>query len=301
LPATFLSRYTDWGFTGISSQVKAGTDMGLWGSVELLERRTLLSAASDIITADRAQLAFDQAAAQSTLAADRVLLVDDLTMRAHGDPSLVAKLKGDIAGFTEKFRADRQAIAAVRTADAILMQSDRGSATALAADRHKLRDDLASLQAVLNGDKADRSATVRQDQLAIAASRANADASVIKGDLTLLAADQANAAAAVKGDLEAIKTGTVSPGLSNAGTASGGGLFLGYRDVGGGNAEVRNTLLGDQDLSGTVNVADLANLAGNFGQNSGQVWINGDFDYNGNVNVSDLADLAGNFGKPLGG
>jgi hypothetical protein len=82
-------------------------------------------------------------------------------------------------------------------------------------------------------------------------------------------------------------------------TASGGAV--GYKDLGSGAIEVRFTLLGDSDLDGTVNVADLANLAGNFGKTSGQFWINGDFDYNGNVNVADLADLAGNFGKTLGG
>jgi hypothetical protein len=58
-------------------------------------------------------------------------------------------------------------------------------------------------------------------------------------------------------------------------------------------------LLGDTDLDGHVNVADLANLAGNFGKSTGQLWINGDFDYNANVNVADLADLAGNFGSAL--
>jgi autotransporter-associated beta strand protein len=77
-------------------------------------------------------------------------------------------------------------------------------------------------------------------------------------------------------------------------------LALGYGDAGSGNYEIRATLLGDSDLDGRVNVADLANLAGNFGKTSGQFWINGDFDYNGNVNVADLADLAGNFGKTLG-
>jgi autotransporter-associated beta strand protein len=77
------------------------------------------------------------------------------------------------------------------------------------------------------------------------------------------------------------------------------GLALGYKNAGGGNYEIRATLLGDSDLDGKVNVADLANLAGNFGKTSGQVWINGDFDYNQNVNVADLADLAGNFGKDL--
>jgi hypothetical protein len=77
-------------------------------------------------------------------------------------------------------------------------------------------------------------------------------------------------------------------------------LALGYGDAGGGNFEIRTTLLGDTDLDGHVNVADLANLAGNFGVTAGAFWIQGDLDYNGTVNVADLADLAGNFGKDLG-
>jgi hypothetical protein len=88
------------------------------------------------------------------------------------------------------------------------------------------------------------------------------------------------------------------------GYITGGNLFtnfsndaLGYKNLGNGQTEVRATLLGDTDLSGNVNVADLANLAANFGKPSGQEWLQGDFDYNGNVNVADLADLAGNFGQ----
>jgi autotransporter-associated beta strand protein len=78
------------------------------------------------------------------------------------------------------------------------------------------------------------------------------------------------------------------------------GLALGYGvGPGSGNFEIRATLLGDSDLDGQVNVADLANLAGNFGVTTGMLWINGDFDYNHNVNVADLADLAGNFGAQL--
>jgi autotransporter-associated beta strand protein len=80
-------------------------------------------------------------------------------------------------------------------------------------------------------------------------------------------------------------------------TVSGG--VIGEKDLLNGQIEARFTLLGDSDLDGIVNVADLANLAGNFGKTSGQVWLNGDFDYNNNVNVADLADLAGNFGKDL--
>jgi hypothetical protein len=78
-------------------------------------------------------------------------------------------------------------------------------------------------------------------------------------------------------------------------------LALGYNAVGGGNVEIRATLSGDSNLDGNVNVADLANLAGNFGATAGVFWLGGDFDYNGNVNVADLADLAGNFGQDLGG
>jgi autotransporter-associated beta strand protein len=76
-------------------------------------------------------------------------------------------------------------------------------------------------------------------------------------------------------------------------------LAVGYGNAGGGNFEARATLLGDSDLDGRVNVADLANLAGNFGATAGVFWLGGDFDYNGNVNVADLADLAGNFGNQL--
>jgi autotransporter-associated beta strand protein len=76
-------------------------------------------------------------------------------------------------------------------------------------------------------------------------------------------------------------------------------LALGYGSAGGSNFEIRAALLGDSDLDGQVNVADLANLAGNFGATTGMLWINGDFDNNSSVNVADLADLAGNFGQSL--
>jgi hypothetical protein len=77
------------------------------------------------------------------------------------------------------------------------------------------------------------------------------------------------------------------------------GGAVGYKAITGGQTQAQFTLLGDSDLDGRVNVADVANLAGNFGKTSGQLWISGDFDYNGNANVADLADLAGNFGKDL--
>jgi autotransporter-associated beta strand protein len=97
---------------------------------------------------------------------------------------------------------------------------------------------------------------------------------------------------------EGLITGGQIKTTDGAGNRSG--LVLGYKIAGGGNYEIRATLLGDTDLDGTVNVADLGNLATNFNSTSA-LWINGDFDYNGNVNVADLGDLATNFGQTLTG
>jgi pectin methylesterase-like acyl-CoA thioesterase len=94
--------------------------------------------------------------------------------------------------------------------------------------------------------------------------------------------------------LSMITAGQVSSALS--------GGALGYLAQGGsGGGEIRVTLLGDTNLDGTVNVADLANLAGNFGASTPATWVQGDFDFNQLVNVADLADLAGNFGQTIGG
>ena len=54
---------------------------------------------------------------------------------------------------------------------------------------------------------------------------------------------------------------------------------------------------GDADLSGSVNVLDLAKLASNYG--SSGTWSDADFDGNGIVNVLDLAALAGNYGTSV--
>jgi hypothetical protein len=89
-------------------------------------------------------------------------------------------------------------------------------------------------------------------------------------------------------------------GLGRLWTSYAGG-GLGSLDLGTGQTEVRFTLLGDANLAGIVNVADLGNLATNFGRTDA-LWINGDFDYNNNnnVNVADLGDVATNFGQSLG-
>lgn len=83
-------------------------------------------------------------------------------------------------------------------------------------------------------------------------------------------------------------------------TTTAGGV-VGSLDLGGGNVEVRYTLSGDTNLDAKVDVADLGNLATNYGATSGKVWEQGDFDYNDTVDVADLGSLATNYGLDLGG
>ena len=59
--------------------------------------------------------------------------------------------------------------------------------------------------------------------------------------------------------------------------------------------DVRQTFLGDADLSGSVEFADFLILSNNFGQAGS--WGNGDFDNNGTVEFADFLALAENFGE----
>jgi hypothetical protein len=66
---------------------------------------------------------------------------------------------------------------------------------------------------------------------------------------------------------------------------------------------VRYTLLGDNNLDGTVGIGDFANLATNF--NEPGDWVKGDYNYNGMVTIGDFAFLASNYNqslpRPMGG
>jgi hypothetical protein len=72
---------------------------------------------------------------------------------------------------------------------------------------------------------------------------------------------------------------------------------VGYMTVGGGS-EIRYTVLGDTNLDGTVNFADLSTLATNYGSTNA-TWGMGDFNYDGTVNFTDLLALATNYGESL--
>lgn len=59
----------------------------------------------------------------------------------------------------------------------------------------------------------------------------------------------------------------------------------------------RLTLLGDANLSGTVDISDFARLAAAFNTAGG--WSKGDFDHNGTINISDFSLLAANFNQSI--
>lgn len=60
---------------------------------------------------------------------------------------------------------------------------------------------------------------------------------------------------------------------------------------------VRYTLLGDNNLNGTVEIGDFANLAANF--NLPGDWIKGDYNYDFTVGIGDFALLASNYNQTL--
>jgi autotransporter-associated beta strand protein len=83
---------------------------------------------------------------------------------------------------------------------------------------------------------------------------------------------------------------------------SAGGFALGYADGIGPDQTsltVRYVYRGDINLDGTVNALDFNVLASNFGDPSGQFWIDGDVNYDGAVNSLDFDALAMNFNRSI--
>lgn len=60
---------------------------------------------------------------------------------------------------------------------------------------------------------------------------------------------------------------------------------------------VATPILGDLDLDGDVDLGDLAQLLGHYGDGPGATYAEGDLDGDGNVELCDLAGLLGNYGS----
>ncbi|HEY7119272.1 MAG TPA: dockerin type I domain-containing protein [Tepidisphaeraceae bacterium] len=105
------------------------------------------------------------------------------------------------------------------------------------------------------------------------------------------------------------------PGIASSTAAAAADRALGYAEAsdvlgpGGGNfmgesidataVLVRCTLVGDANLDGSVNFADLVALAQSYNTSSGAAWSHGDFNFDGAVNFSDLVGLAQNYNAAL--
>jgi fibronectin-binding autotransporter adhesin len=83
-------------------------------------------------------------------------------------------------------------------------------------------------------------------------------------------------------------------------TAVSTGRILGWKDdTANSQIDIMATLVGDANLDGTANVADLTALLNSYNK-TGMVWAGGDFNYDGTVNVADLTALLNNYNKSVG-
>jgi T5SS/PEP-CTERM-associated repeat protein len=77
-----------------------------------------------------------------------------------------------------------------------------------------------------------------------------------------------------------------------------GGTFGGV-SVGANDVLIGYTLMGDSDIDGDVDFADLVKVAQHYGQTGGKYWYEGNFNYDDNVGFADLVKVAQNYGMSL--
>ncbi len=76
------------------------------------------------------------------------------------------------------------------------------------------------------------------------------------------------------------------------------GVFVGADNVKHDFITTTTPRLGDANMDGVVNRADIAILSGNFGLTAGALWGHGDFNFDGKITVGDLAILHRNLAAP---
>lgn len=112
----------------------------------------------------------------------------------------------------------------------------------------------------------------------------------------LVAAGFAGGTGAGTGIRSSLTSATRAVGIAEAGETGFGGVFNGHT-LDSTSLIIRYTLLGDADLSGSVNIGDFSRLGAGF--NLPGRWATGDFNLDGTVGIGDFSLLAANFNQSL--
>lgn len=114
---------------------------------------------------------------------------------------------------------------------------------------------------------------------------------LINNELHLASSSRINGADA---DLFAVRDTIDAQGLTSSIALEDARYGVGYEQIAGGTIRVRHALLGDTNLDGTVDDADLMTLQANLGSTAG-VWGQGDFSADGVVSLYDAFLLFKNY------
>ncbi len=194
-------------------------------ALETLESRTLYSATPSAtiladqaaVTAAKAQKATDQSAADQTLLADRLQLLQDRSTKSNQLAPLLLQLQSDTAAENQAILTDHENDLATRITDRNAITNDLRQMAAddadsgeehddrlqWAADRSKLKNDIAADDITLNNTKSSFRTTILSDKLEILEARTT-DSPAVDIDKTKILDDKAAEKNTLLADQEAI-------------------------------------------------------------------------------------------------
>jgi hypothetical protein len=194
-------------------------------ALETLESRTLYSATPSstiladeaAVTAAKAQKATDQSAGTQTLLADQLQLLQDRSTKSSALAPLLLQLQSDTAAENQAILTDHENDLTTRIADRTAITNDLRHMAAdddnsedehddrlqWAADKSKLKNDIADDDITLNNTKSSFRTTILSDRLAILEARTT-DSPAVDIDKTKILDDKASEKNTLLADQEAI-------------------------------------------------------------------------------------------------